>query len=312
MQHYNPYILNERYKLSLLKKFLPNEILEYMEQFIPILYLHIKYDIILLIDIETKYYYLIDLPFTINDALFTFNGLILCKTYSSVYNIDWREKSIIEIYTIERPTILLLNIISIDIYKNNYLISDKYNNIIINENKINYHKKILNCKYLSENELILVINEFLKNYSIIKYNIKTKQSELIYKYNEIVLVYLCISNGELLLCFSNNQLYYNNNLYYFDFSIKSAEFSGNNKYILLFGKNNNKYMIKVLDKITMNEISTLNTNIPDYITPLISSIDKYLIIDSHMILEIWCLETFKFIKYIYINKIINKKRSIKH
>ena len=41
MQHYNPYILNERYKLSLLKKFLPNEILEYMEQFIPILYLHI-------------------------------------------------------------------------------------------------------------------------------------------------------------------------------------------------------------------------------------------------------------------------------
>ncbi len=300
MECYNSLILNEKYKVSLLNDFLPIEILDHIKFFIPIQYLYIYNNRIILIDIETNNKRIIKMDSRIVDAIFTRSANILCSTRTSVYNINLNNHLIVEMYKSTKKQIQSNNIISIDTYENHLIINND-NEIIINNKKINIINNdytIYNCKYLSKHELIIVVNENYKKMAIYKYNIINNNLELLFKYNKWILTYLSVYNNQFILCFSTDKIYYNNKFYIFNINIRGAEFSGNNKYILLFGYENDLSIIKIIDKSTMIQIYQINLNEKNSGLWLVSSNDKIIISETFNMLKIWCLETFKLLKTI--------------
>lgn len=300
MECYNSLILNEKYKVSLLNDFLPIEILDHIKFFIPIQYLYIYNNRIILIDIETNNKRIIKMDSRIVDAIFTRSANILCSTRTSVYNINLNNHLIVEMYKSTKKQIQSNNIISIDTYENHLIINND-NEIIINNkniNIINNNYNIYNCKYLSKHELIIVVNENYKKMAIYKYNIINNNLELLFKYNKWILTYLSVYNNQFILCFSTDKIYYNNKFYIFNINIRGAEFSGNNKYILLFGYENDLSIIKIIDKSTMIQIYQINLNEKNSGLWLVSSNDKIIISETFNMLKIWCLETFKLLKTI--------------
>ncbi len=305
MECYNSLILNEKYKVSLLNDLLPIEILDHIKTFIPIQYLYIYSNRIILIDIETNNKRIIKADSNIIDAIFTRSGNILFSTSTSVYNINLNNNYlnnhlIVEMYKSTNSRVKCNNIRSIDTYENHLIINND-NEIIINNknvNIINNDNNIYNCKYLSKHELIIVVNENYKKMSIYKYNIKTNNLILLFKYNKRILTYLSVYNNEFILCFSTDKIYYNNKFYIFNINIRGAEFSGNNKYILLFGYENDLSIIKIIDKSTMIQIKQINLNENCRGLWLVSSNDKFIISETFNMLKIWCLDTFKLLKII--------------
>ena len=306
MNSYNSIILNENHKISILNKELPVEIIDNISQFMGTLYLCVYPNKLIMINIETQQIICIKLTLNITDAIYSFCGSkILCKTQDSIEQIDIKTHEIKQLYT----DIIQSSITCMDIYNNNTVITNINNEIIVIKNNIiifnkNVDYKILNCKFISENELIIVYNK-----QIFLYNIINNKKELLYEYQYNIL-YLTIYNNQLLVCFSNNKICYIRFDHYLtvldiklyniksNFEIKGAEFSGNNKYILLFGFESNLSIIKILDKLTMNEIAILNMNDRYNDLWIVSSNNSVIISESYIIINVWCLNTFKLLKTI--------------
>ncbi len=317
MNHYNYIILTEKPKLSILNDKLPIEIIDHIATFLPTLYLCVHYNRLIIVNIDTQQIIHIKLPLNINDAIFSLCGSkILCKTSNSIEEIDIKTHQITQLINtniihmgnlqqVKNNVVNFeLHIIHMDIYNNNIVITKNNNEIIvIKNNNIIFNKtfdhQILNCKFISEDELIIIYNN-----NIITYNITTNKNNIIYKYIYNI-IYLTIYNNQLLVCFYNNLLYYNkihtikSHLGNVLFKIKGAEFSGNNKYILLFGFESELSIIKILDKSNLNEIAIINLNENCRNMWIVSSNDFVIISETFFIITIWCLKTFKLLNTIY-------------
>jgi hypothetical protein len=311
MNSYNSLVLNECTKLSILYDKLPSEIIEHIEQFMPTLYLCVHRNRLIIININTFQTIHIKLKINVIDAIFSLCGsYILCKTLNSIEQIDIKTHAIKQLYT----NVIKPGILTMDICCNKTVITNVNNEInVIKNNNIIFNKivdyKILNCKFLSENELIIVYDK-----KIILYNIINNKTKIIYEYKHRI-VYLTIYNNQLLVCFSNNSLYIVNlklqdsQLYNFNnFEIKGAEFSPDDKYIFLFGFKSNLSIIKILDKITMNQIAVLNLNENGRGLWIVSSTESIITSETFFMFNVWCLKTFKLLKTISkfkINRLTN-------